>query len=316
VNFDLLFGLTPIGNATVEHFAVIPGNNTMTARGSLSDDIMRNDPELLGKFLSSLFIRTNNNPTSAVALKGVHAIVNGEKIGWLDPAVERLQVSLPAVDGGPQESVLESFDMGLSIDLDQDPEVINSYISSNLNLPFASQGFDALIKGVGHNLELSTEGGAAFAALGLPVSVATVTDGKVEVAYPSGGHLTITNGKIWSEGFLKPLIQNPQFTVSVGGNLTTDVTTSLGNATIQDIYLEQTVWSVAGYGLAGEIERMELHSLNLIKGSGDGLHMAVKIKLNGTGDVELKVKLSSYLVIVYSNYNIVRGSAFSNHAPT
>ncbi|KAF8534141.1 hypothetical protein BDD12DRAFT_896940 [Trichophaea hybrida] len=288
VNFELLFGLTPIGNATIQQFAVLPGNKTMTARGSLSNDAMRNNPELLGKFLSSLFIRTNNNPTTALSLKGVNATVDGQEIRWLNSAVKKLQIPLPAVNGGPQENVLGSFDMGLSIVLNQRPAVTNGYISSNLNLPFASRGFDALIHRVGHSLELSTDGRSAFAVVALPVSPATVMGGKVAVAYQRGGQLTIKNGTAWSEGFLKPLIQSPKFTVSVGGNLTTDVATSLGNATIRDISLQQTTWNVDGYGLAGGKVPIELNFLNIIKGSGDGLHMAVKIKLKGTGDVELK----------------------------
>lgn len=292
MDFDLIFGLTLIGKATVDQFTVGPGINKFIAHGSISEEATVDDPELLGRFLTVLYIQTNKNPTTALSMAGANATIDGKTVGWLLPAIQRLKIPLPAVEG-PQSSFISAFDMGLSLEMDgTQTSGRDGFITSNFSLPFSSKELQTIVKRVGHKLELSELGGSTFARLVTPLSPAGMKDGKLVVNF-TNAVLVLTNRQDWSKGFLKPLIQSKNFMVSVSGNLTAEVETTLGNATVRDITLQNTSWNIFGYdGLSqGGKNPVSLESPKVMNNAGNGLQIQVKVVIEGSGGLKIKVCL-------------------------
>lgn len=266
----------------------------MIARGGLLADVLRTDADVLGKLMSALFVQVNGNPTTALSLRGANATFGDREVVWLRPAVRRLEIGLPAVSSGPESSFFESFEMALDVDLrPPQPRVAFGYIQGNLNLPFVARGFDKLIEELGHGLVLSTLDDTALASLAFPLSAARIADEKFWVVYGGGGSLAIVNGTAWATDFLRPLMQNKTLSLSVSGNLTAKLGTTLGTATVPDINLQGTTWDVRGYGLAAGDVILGSTAPEITQGSRDGLHLSVGLSHLGYNNatVQLKVNL-------------------------
>ena len=265
----------------------------MIARGGLLADVLRTDPDALGKLMSALFV---GNPSTALSLRGANATFGGKEVVWLRPAVQRLEIGLPTVsnDHGPERNSFESFKMALEVDLRPwQPQVAFGYIHGSFSLPFVARGFEKLIEGLGHGLLLSTPDNTALASLAFPLSASKIANEEFWVTYGSGGSLVVGDSAAWARDFLQPLMQNESLSLSVAGNLTAKLGTALGTATVPDIDLQSTTWAVRGYGLAAGNVALTSTALKVTQGDRDGLHLSVGLSHpgNNKATVQLKVNL-------------------------
>lgn len=280
----------------------------MVARGGLLADVLRTDPDVLGKLMSALFVQVNGNPSTDLSLRGANATFGDREVVWLRPAVQRLEIGLPAVsnDHGPERSSFEIFEMALEVDLRPvQPQVTSGYMHGRFDLPLVAGGFEELIEGLGHGLLLSMPDDMALASLAFPLSAAKITNGEFWVTYGSGGSLVVGDSTAWVRDVLRPLIQNKSLSLSVAGNLTARLGTALGTATVPDIDLQSATWGVRGYGLAAGNVALTSTALEVTQGDRDGLHLSVRLSHPGNNaTVQLKVNLDmtrSLAVFHHSN---------------
>ncbi|KAI5814546.1 hypothetical protein BZA77DRAFT_371857 [Pyronema omphalodes] len=292
IRFDILFGLTPIGNATVDKFSVQQGNHTFIAYGTLSESVMRKDPDLVGRFVSALFLKSDSNPTTALSLRGASIIPEPGNEGpkWLNPAVQRLAIRLPALNRGPEQNIVKSFDMDLKINLNGDLWNTQAKISTDLNQFFASEGLGSNIKSLGYHVFLAKGEETPYADMSFPTHIATIEDGNAHVIYPARG-LTVTNPIKWVEDFLKPLVQNKNVSIGISGNATAVMDTSVGTAKVTDIDIKTAPITLPGFNLADKESPPGLNVIiyNLIEQQAKGLHIQIAFQLPVSEKIELNL---------------------------
>jgi hypothetical protein len=253
---------------------------------------MRKDPDLVGRFVSALFLKSDSNPTTALSLRGASIIPEpgNEGLKWLNPSVQRLAIRLPALNRGPERNIVNSFDMDLKINLNGDLWNTQAKISTDLNQFFASEGLGSDMKSLGYNIFLSKGEETPYAEMSFPTHIATMEDGKAHVTYPAHG-LRVINPMKWAEDFLKPLVQNKNFSVGISGNATAVMDTSVGTANVTDIDIKTAPVTFQGFDLADkEVPRgLKVIIHNLIEQQVKGLHMQVAFQLSFPGKIELNV---------------------------
>lgn len=276
----------------VEDFKIFNGTSKMTARGSLSQDVIEKDPNLLGRFLSSLFLETNHKKANILSLQGVSASVGGTEIEWLTPAIRRLQIPLPAVAGEAQKIILEDFDLGFSLvlSISMTPRATDGFISSRIKLPFPAGDLNPVIKGVSHRIQLHDPKGKLFAHLLLPVYPAAVTFDKEVVDFKDVG-IRVFDERAWSDFFLKSLFREKNFKVSVTSNITVNVDTRIGNASVENVKIAGTTWNLDGYGgfTNGGQQRVELTVREFVDAPKGFLKMRVNTEIFGAATLPIKV---------------------------
>jgi hypothetical protein len=283
-----LYGLTTIGTATVEKFQVRQGLKNVTAHGYLSKDMTKENPEILGRFLTSLYIQTSSNPATALSLKGKTATIDSAEIKWLSAAVQRLHIPLSAVNKNPQEDIVGGLDLGFSVDFSQfNILATDGFVAAKYNFPFASGGSDTVVTKTEHRLEFSTIGNVAFARINAQSSLVSVRVGKSISEFKST-EIQVLDAAALSQGFLERIIQEQNFSISVNDTVTAEVDTGMGAAKLEDIVIPKVLWTISGYGGFGK-KNLQLVSPEIMQSNDDGLQFSVKAQLEGAGGVGLKV---------------------------
>jgi hypothetical protein len=292
VTFDLVYGLTTIGTATVDAFRLQEGTTTITATGYLSEEMSKQNPVNLGRFLTSLFIQTNSNPTTALSLQGRNATLNGTEISWLAGAVRKLNIRLPAVDAKAQGDIVTGLELGFGVVVNETMILAeDGYVSGRFNFSFASGGSAAVISSAGHRLELGTMSGDSFARIRVPVGPVS-TQGGTSTTNFTETEIEVINVTSITNGLLRPIIHNQAVNVSILDNITAEVKSGLGTARFEDIGMPEAVWEIGGYG--GFNSKVALKSPQMNQ-SPSGIQLDVKLELAGAGEVRLKVIWSFHL---------------------
>jgi len=267
----------------------------MTALGSLSQDIIRNNPKLLGRFLSSLFLKENQNSTSVLSLRGVSASAGGNEIEWLKPAIQRLQIPLPLVIGESPGVLVKDFDLGFSLELSASltPRVNEGFASSKIKLPIPSNNLNPIIEAFGHWIEFHAPDGTVFAHLHLPVYPAVVAFDKETIKFYSAG-IRVRDEEVWSNFFLKSLFREDKFDVPVTGNLTFKMNTGIGNASVENVKMLGATWKLEGYDgfTNGGRNRVQLTPREIVAAENGSLIMKVNAEILGTASLPIKVHTS------------------------
>jgi hypothetical protein len=290
VTFDLVYGLTAIGTAITEAFRIQEGTTTITATGYLSEEMSKN-PAMLGRFLTSLYIQTNSNPTTALSLQGRNATINGTEISWFTGAVRKLNIPLPAVDANEQGDIVTGLELGFGMVVDENKILAqDGYVSAKFNFSFASGGSAAELQRAGHRLELGTMSGDSFARIRAPIGPVSARGGKSTSNF-TNTEVEVLNATFLTQGFLRPIIHDQTVNISIQDNITAEVESGLGTARFEDIAMPETVWKISGY--RGFNSKVVLNSPQIIQ-SPIGVQLDVKLELTGMGDVRLKVSSSCY----------------------
>ncbi|KAA8915061.1 hypothetical protein FN846DRAFT_983512 [Sphaerosporella brunnea] len=292
VHFDLLYGLTSIGTVTVEAFKIAPGKTEIIAHGYMNTD-MKANPEILGRFLTALYIQ-NGNPTTALALKGRTAMDGETEIGWLTAAVQKLEVPLPAVDARLQEDIFSDLELNVTIGINNKSTIINGFIAGVYNFTLGTgESNNTVVKKAGHLLDLSTTGGSTFARLNTSLSSISTQAGKA-VSEIKNVDMQVLDRTAISKEFFKRLLQEDAFNVSISDKFAAEVDTSLGVAKFEDIKIAKTSLLLNGYG---GFSSAKLDSPQIIQSlQTAGFQLNVMFKLDGMSSIGLKLGQVSFRV--------------------
>jgi hypothetical protein len=278
-------GSTVIGSANIENF-ILNGGEDLKIQGMFNKAMLQKDPSVLGNLLTSLFGKSTS--TSALSLRGINATIEGTEVSWLREAVEFISFPLISIESSSKNNAVESFDLGLSLAVDDIiPTVKNGIITSGILLPINFTESHTFNFEVSYIVFLSTEKGEEFARFNTGFLPTAAKNGTIAVGFKKA-NLSVTNERQWVDSFLKPLLSKSEFAVQMGGNIALAANTSLGNASLPDISFQSIPWKLKGYsGFQGA--NLSLSSPEVEKIDNTALRMKLKMKLMGSGDIQLAV---------------------------
>jgi hypothetical protein len=258
-------------------FSITPDGSDLVVRGTLSQEAFVNRPELLGSVLAAL--SANDEQFS---LRGENATVP-----WMVPAVKSLQIPMPLKEEKPHTVILEQFKPAFTVVLDQvQTEIRSGYINSTIKLPFDTKKFNATVKDVGYNLELGTDKGKAVAVLSTALQP-VVNDGNKTVISFSQANFEVKDKNAFIGGFLKPLLQEDTFSLTIQGDVQTKVDTGLGKANVPGVKIEASPWILKGYG--GFKDGATLETPRIVNSTNEGLLVSVRVQIQGFGELPIHV---------------------------
>jgi hypothetical protein len=287
----LLLDDARIGHATIQNMILSQGTQEFEIIGTFDRAVLAESSEQYGKLLATLYIGGPAALDTTLSLQGFNVTSGDRELPWLLPVVRRFALPIP-INPPPKNNFTQGFDMGFHIfSRTEGPRVTDGFIATNLTLPFQSRGLNLVINQIAHQVVIAADG-RDFAILETQTSVATPVGNSSGIRSKfSSANLTLVDQATFDQKFLKPLIQQQMFDVEVSGNITVEIGTALGNATVNNLPQSPDTWSLNGYGnfTDGTISPT-VRELGISSSTSTALLFLATFTFQGTGSIDVDVR--------------------------
>jgi len=114
-----------------------------------------------------------------------------------------------------------------------------------------------------------------------------VNDGNKTAVSFSQASFDVKDKDTFIRGFLKPLLQEDTFSLTIQGDVRTKVDTRLGRANVPEIKFEASPWILKGYG--GFKDGATLEAPRIVNSTDEGLLVSVRVRIQGFGELPIHV---------------------------
>jgi len=274
---EVYYNSTLVAPVTTDSFTLLPGENTINMRGSVTPPQTDNDKANIAGFVIS-YIQGQNS--SALA-KGVSSTPSsGAPVSWLNTIVKGLQLNAKLASVQPFK-VITGVDFGHMKLVFTNESAYAPIASSNRTiadyvLPFA---IGLQVTEVSQDIKLYTQDKLEIASLTSGFGPATNDPSRIFIdipATPLAAEQTDAGKQIFQD-FLKNLTLGSALDFQIVGKSNVVANTVIGNLTLTGIPLNTTTTL---NGLQGfSVKPPVISNLNLIGGTKDGLVMSLNVDL-------------------------------------
>ncbi|CAH1760642.1 14912_t:CDS:2 [Entrophospora sp. SA101] len=277
LGLQVYYNSTLVASVTTDSFTLLPGENTINMRGSVTPPQTDNDKANIAGFVTS-YIQGQGG--SALA-KGVSATPSsGAPISWLNTIVQGLQLNAKLASATPFK-VITGVDFGQMKLVFTNDSAYAPIASSNRSIADYVLPFDISLQvtEVSQDIKIYTQDQLEIASLTSGFGPATNDASRIFIdipATPLTAEQTDAGEQIFQD-FLKNLTLGSALDFQIVGTSNVVANTVIGNLTLTGIPLNTTT-TINGFQGLG-VKAPVISNLNLIGGTKDGLVMGLNVDL-------------------------------------
>ncbi|KAJ1547553.1 hypothetical protein HK405_005542 [Cladochytrium tenue] len=296
--FDTDFKGEQIGTIEGSNIILTPGDNYLNLTGSLKP-IDSNATELLSE-LFTYFVGGESSPLTVIT---TNVIGSNGPVSWLQKGLIGVTLTV-SLDSTAQKLVSNISIPSMSVVFDpSDTTGAKVLTSASVNANFKSPfDFSLSIEEVEQALNFLDSSSNVFATLNTPLSAATSDQaaGTLKTSFTNATLAMVTGQDSSYQEFFRSITLDSSYKVAIKGSVNTVANTAVGNVTINNVTLDDSITFSGFQGLSD----VTVDSVTVQSGSSSGIQLAIGTTIQNPSTISIDFGTDVVMDLLYNGQNV------------